>query len=132
MGNNRPGLQKRPSLRRPVSTPGSAAGLGISVASPSTQEDSRMTPSILEPMPAPVEEKVEQLLDEGEQPRVSACTDMDAEGHFRGAWLVATERRLLIVAPETDDEAARRPASARPRRRPQTRERLSGDRPGRS
>src|SRR6266542_4631813 len=59
-----------------------------------------MAPSILEPMPAPVEEKVEQILDEGEEPRVSACTDMDAEGHFRGAWLVATERRLLIVAPD--------------------------------
>ena len=64
-----------------------------------------MTPSILEPMPAPVEERVEQLLDEGEQPRVSACTDMDAEGHFRGAWLVATERRLLILAPESEDAA---------------------------
>jgi ATP-binding cassette, subfamily B, bacterial len=76
-----------------------------------------MAPSILEPMPAPVEEKVEQLLDDGEQPRVSACTDMDAGGHFRGAWLVATERRLLIVAPETDVAALRLTAPSRARRR---------------
>src|SRR5712692_5394662 len=76
-----------------------------------------MAPSILEPMPAPVEEKVEQLLDDGEQPRVSAGTDMDAEGHFRGAWLVATERRLLIVAPETDVAALRLAAPSRARRR---------------
>ena len=90
-----------------------------------------MTPSILEPMPAPVEERVEQLLDEGEQPRVSACTDMDAEGHFRGAWLVATERRLLIVAPETVDAAARRASMVRPQRRPKSRERSFGHGSGR-
>jgi ATP-binding cassette subfamily B protein len=73
-----------------------------------------MAASILEPMPAPVEEKVEQLLDEGEEPRVSAGTDMDPEGHFRGVWLVATERRLLIVTPDTELEAAQ-PADANAR-----------------
>lgn len=81
-----------------------------------------MAASILEPMPAPVEEKVEQFLDEGEQPRVSACTDMDPEGHFRGAWLVATERRLLIVTPE--DEADRLAWGPQP----PARRRLSRDR----
>src|SRR5258708_1434113 len=75
-----------------------------------------MTASILEPMPAPIEEKVEQLLDVGEEPRVSACTDMDAEGHFRGAWLVATERRLLILSPEAESEATES-ATSTPRRR---------------
>jgi hypothetical protein len=76
-----------------------------------------MAPSILEPMPAPVEEKLEQLLDVGEEPRVSACTDMDAEGHFRGAWLVATERRLLIVAPDTEAETERPARPSKTRRR---------------
>ena len=76
-----------------------------------------MAPSILEPMPAPVEERVERLLADGEQPRVSACTDMDAEGHFRGAWLVATERRLLIVAPETELEPLDLAEPLRARRR---------------
>ena len=76
-----------------------------------------MAPSILEPMPAPVEERVERLLADGEQPRVSACTDMDAEGHFRGAWLVATERRLLIVAPETELEPLDLAGPPRARRR---------------
>src|SRR5947208_12091866 len=91
----------------------------------------RMALSILEPMPAPVEAKVEQLLDEGEQPRVSACTDMDAEGHFRGAWLVATERRLLIVAPETDGAHPRKSLPARPRRRAGAGTRLADDAPRR-
>src|SRR5712692_8871281 len=97
--------------------PADAARLRTIPASPRTPEGRLMTPSILEPMPAPVEEKVEQLLDEGEQPRVSACTDMDAEGHFRGAWLVATERRLLIVAPETEEQALESARTPRPRKR---------------
>src|SRR5437016_2821680 len=88
-----------------------------------------MTPSILEPMPAPVEEKVEQLLDVGEQTRVSAGTDMDAEGHFRGGWLVATERRLLILAPEAEGAASEHAPPARPRRRLAAGRRPSADGP---
>src|SRR6266571_2663218 len=99
------------------SLPGTVAGPGTKAAPPRTQEGYPMAPSILEPMPAPVEERVERLLADGEQPRVSACTDMDAEGHFRGAWLVATERRLLIVAPETELEPLDLAEPLRARRR---------------
>src|ERR1043166_5247123 len=61
------------------------------------QEEAHMEPSILEPMPAPVEEKIEPYLDEDEQPCVSVFTDMTTHGQFRGGWLVATDRRLIAV-----------------------------------
>jgi ATP-binding cassette, subfamily B, bacterial len=65
-----------------------------------------MPASILEPLPDPIEARIEELLDDGEQPQVSVATDMDAHGHFGGAWLVATPRRLLIVTPDAQAEAA--------------------------
>src|SRR5439155_3944640 len=68
---------------------------------PDLQERESMTASILEPLPAPVEEKIEPYLEAGERPQVSVSTDMDADGQFRDGWLIATERRLLIVAAAT-------------------------------
>jgi len=62
----------------------------------------------LEPMPAPVEEKIEPFLDEDEQPCVSVFTDMTTHGQFRGGWLVATDRRLIAVTPAREEIDGRR------------------------
>src|ERR1051326_4265823 len=75
-----------------------------------------MAASILEPLPAPVEEKIEELLGAEEAPRIAAGTDIDPEGRFQGAWLVATDRRLLIVASEPK-RGAERPAAESPQGR---------------
>jgi hypothetical protein len=65
----------------------------------------------LEPMPASVEEEIGAVLEPGEDLRVSVGTDIDPEGRFQGTWLIATHRRLVIIAPAPKPPAESQTAS---------------------
>jgi ATP-binding cassette subfamily B protein len=53
----------------------------------------------------PVEERLEAILDPGEETRVVLATDIDHEGNFGEQLVVATNKRLLVVHPGTNGEA---------------------------
>ncbi|HPO74802.1 MAG TPA: hypothetical protein PLJ31_18815, partial [Armatimonadota bacterium] len=53
-----------------------------------------------EQMPEHLEGAVRDLLDEGEEPRITLSADLDRNARFGGSsWLIATNRRLLILSP---------------------------------
>jgi ATP-binding cassette subfamily B protein len=53
-----------------------------------------------EQMPEHLEGAVRDLLDEGEEPRITLSADLDRNARFGAtSWLVATDRRLLILSP---------------------------------
>jgi len=59
-----------------------------------------MNMSMLEPIKAPLEERIREALGSDEEILIRAATDLDANGRFGHQWIVVTPKHLLVV-PET-------------------------------
>ncbi len=62
------------------------------------------TTRMLEPTSASTEGKIAAALERDEHILVRAATDMDRDGHFGCQWVIASDRRLLVV-PDGDGES---------------------------
>ena len=56
-----------------------------------------MRMKLLESMPHSVRAKVRELLPAGEEELIRVSTDLNLEGGFGGQWVIATDKRLLII-----------------------------------
>ena len=56
-----------------------------------------MRMKLLESMPHSVRSKVRELLPAGEEELIRVSTDLNLEGEFGGQWVIATDKRLLII-----------------------------------
>jgi len=71
------------------------------------RDDGDSTPDhtdLIGQVPEPLRPEVERLLHADETLRVSLSTDLRLDGRFGEAWLGATDRRLLSISPNGDDE----------------------------
>jgi ATP-binding cassette, subfamily B, bacterial len=63
-----------------------------------------VAPGLHPPPPAPVDERLEGLLDPDETARMVVATDIDHDGNYGEQLLVATNKRLLVVQTGVDGE----------------------------
>ncbi|MCC6443441.1 MAG: ABC transporter ATP-binding protein [Armatimonadetes bacterium] len=66
--------------------------------------------NLLEEIPEPVESRLRNVLDSDEKPRLAVSSDINKSGLYGDCWLIATEKRLVIVS--SNGQAAPAPASA--------------------
>jgi len=54
--------------------------------------------NLLEEIPEPLESRLRQLLDSEEKPRLAVSSDINKSGLYGDCWLIATDRRLLVLS----------------------------------